>query len=143
MRTVPGGVIAAALLFFSLAAYLVFSAALVAFGVVSFTAGAWLLGGLETMGPVIYGIGAVVAAVIGWGLLRRQNWARHLGTLAAGVVFVLSIPTISGAVAYSQVPAIVREGVKIIVCVVLFRALNTGESAAWFAQRNGGSHASE
>jgi hypothetical protein len=41
----------------------------------------------------------------------------------AGVVFVLAIPIISGAVAYSSIAVIAREGLKIIVCVVLFRYL--------------------
>jgi undecaprenyl pyrophosphate phosphatase UppP len=58
-----------------------------------------------------------------------------VATVAAGFVFVLAIPTISGAVAYSQVSAIAREGVKIIVCVMLFRYLNTGDHAEAFRSR--------
>jgi len=131
----PRGVIIAALLFFALAAYLLISALLIAVQVVSFTTGAWLLGGMETMGPVIYVLVAIVAALIGWGLLRLHNWARHLASVAAGVMFVLIIPTISSAVAYSRVPAIAREALKIIVCVVLFRYLNTGAVASAFADR--------
>lgn len=129
----PAGITTAALLFFALAAYLLISALLIAVQVVSFTSGAWLLGGMETMGPLIYLLVAGVAALIGWGLLRLHNWARHLASVAAGAVFVLSIPTISGAVAYSQVLAIVREGLKLIVCVVLFRYLNTGAVSSAFA----------
>jgi hypothetical protein len=130
----PPGITIAAVLFFALAVYLLASALLVALHVVAFTTAAWLLGGLETMGPVIYLVVALVAALIGWGLLRLHTWARHLASVAAGVVFVLSIPTISGAVAYSQVPVIAREGLKIIFCVVLFRYLNTGPVAAAFAE---------
>jgi hypothetical protein len=115
--------IAAAVVFFALAAYLLFAALLVFVGVLSFTTAAWLLGGLETMGPVIYVLFAAFAALIGWGLVRRQPWARHLATIVAGVVFVLAIPIISGAVAYSSIAVIAREGLKIIVCVVLFRYL--------------------
>jgi hypothetical protein len=131
----PPGVTTAALLFFALAAYLLLSALLIAVQVVSFTTGAWLLGGMETMGPVIYLLVAIVAALIGWGLLRLHNWARHLASVAAGVLFVLTIPTISSAVAYSHVPAIAREGLKIIACVVVFRYLNTAAVAQAFADR--------
>ena len=135
-QSTPRGVIAVAVVFFALAGYLVVTAALIALGIVAFTAGAWLLGGLETMGPLIHIIAAIIAAIIGWGLLRLKNWARHLATIVAGVVFVLSIPIISGAVAYSQIPAIAREGLKVIVCVVLFRYLNTGQTATAFTRAN-------
>jgi len=116
--------IAAAVLFFAIAVYLLTAALLVYAGVLSFTTAAWLLGGMETMGPLIYLVFAAVAALIGWGVLRGKAWARHLATVVTGVVFVLAIPTISGAVAYSSIAVIAREGVKIIVCVVLFRYLN-------------------
>jgi hypothetical protein len=63
-----------------------------------------------------------------------KGWARHLASVAVGVVFVLTIPTISSAVAYSQTAIIAREGLKIIVCVVLFRYLNVGDTADAFAK---------
>lgn len=132
----PRGLIACVLLFWALAVYLLGAALLVGWGAVAFTIGAWLLGGMETMGPTIYVIVALVAIVIGTGLLLMKNWARHLANVAAGVVFVLTIPTISSAVAYSQTASIVREGVKIIVCVVLFRYLNVRETAEAFADSN-------
>ena len=132
-RLAPAGVIAAAWVFFVAAAYLSLSAVLIYFGMIAFTAGAWLLGGMETMGPVLYVLSGGVAGVIGWGLLRLKSWARHLASVVAVVVFVFTIPTISGAVAYSQVAAIAREGLKIIGCVVLFRYLNTGAGAAAFS----------
>jgi hypothetical protein len=128
----PRGVVAAALLFLLLAAYLLTCALLVQFGIVSFTTAASLLGGMETMGPLIYVGAAAVAAAIGIGLIRMQGWARHLASVATGVVFVLAIPTISGAVAYSRISAIAREGAKIIVCVIIFRYLNTGEVSRHF-----------
>src|SRR5690242_20851256 len=99
----PRGVIASALVFLGLGAYLVIAAVLIFFGLVSFTTGSWLLGGMETMGPVLYVLIASVAITIGGGLLRLRNWARRVASIAAGVVFVLSIPIISGAVAYSQI----------------------------------------
>lgn len=136
-REKPRGVVAAALLFLLLAAYLVACAVLVQFGVVSFTTAAWLLGGVETMGPVIYAATAVVAAVIGIGLMRMQGWARHLASVAAGVVFLLAIPTISSAVAYSRVLGIAREGAKIIVCVIIFRYLNTNDVSRRFGKQSG------
>jgi Na+-transporting NADH:ubiquinone oxidoreductase subunit NqrB len=128
----PRGVIACALLFWAVGAYLLATALLVGVGAAPFTTGAWLLGGMETMGPGIYVIVALVAITIGAGLLYTQNWARHLASVAAGVVFVLTIPTISSAVAYSRTPAIVREGLKIIVCVVLFRYLTLRETTEAF-----------
>lgn len=130
----PRGVIASALLFFALGAYLLGAALLVGVGAAPFTTGAWLLGGTETMGPGIYVIVALVAVAIGTGLLFMKGWARHLASVAVGVVFVLTIPTISSAVAYSQTAIIAREGLKIIVCVALFRYLNVGDTAETFAK---------
>jgi hypothetical protein len=132
----PRGLIACALLFWALGVYLLVAALLVAAGAVAFTIGAWLLGGMETMGATIYVIVALIAILIGAGLLLMKSWARHLASVAAGVVFVLTIPTISSAVAYSQTASIVREGLKIIVCVVLFRYLNVRETAEAFADSN-------
>jgi hypothetical protein len=134
-RSAPRGVAVCAMTFCALGIYLGVSALLVYLEVAPFTTGAWLLGGMETMGAVIYVLAGMVALVVGFGLWRLHGWARHLATVIAGVVFVLTIPTISAAVASSQPFVLMREGLKIIACVVLFRYLNTGDAAAAFQAR--------
>lgn len=119
----PAGVVAAAGVFALLGVYLLVCAALITTGKASFTVGAWLLGGVETMGAGIYGATAVFAFVLAAGLFAMKNWARNVGLVVCGLVFFLTIPTISGAVAYVRVGGVVREGIKLIVCVVVFRYL--------------------
>ena len=60
-------------------------------------AGASLLGGLELAGPYMFLLVSAIAALIGWGLLRMQNWARRTAILAAFPGFVMLIPSVSAA----------------------------------------------
>jgi hypothetical protein len=95
----PNGVTAIAILFLSVAAYLgvIGGLMLASPGTVSISAGAPLLGGLELAGPFMFLLMAAVAALIGWGLLRMNNWARRLAIVAALAGCVLLIPNVSAA----------------------------------------------
>ena len=95
----PTGVTAIAILFLLVAAYLsvIGGFMLVSPGSVSMSAGAPLLGGLELAGPFMFLLIATVAALIGWGLLRMNNWARRVAIVAALAGCVLLIPSVSAA----------------------------------------------
>ena len=95
----PTDVTAIAILFFLVAAYLVVIGGLMlaAPGTVSMSAGAPLLGGLELAGPFMFLLVAAVAGLIGWGLLRMNNWARRVAIVAALAGCVLLIPSVSAA----------------------------------------------
>jgi hypothetical protein len=116
----PTGVTYIANLFFLTAAYLgvVGATMLVSPGAISMAAGAPLLGGLELAGPYMFLLVAGVAVVIGWGLLRMQNWARRLAILVAFAGFVMLIPAVSAA-AIDFRWSLVTGGLGIIVRVVV------------------------
>src|ERR1700742_3547424 len=90
----PTGVTAIAILFLLVAADLgvISGLMLISPGTVSMSAGAPLLGGLELAGPFMFLLVAAVAALIGWGLLRMNNWARWVAIAAALAGCVLLIP---------------------------------------------------
>jgi hypothetical protein len=67
-------------------------------GTISMSAGTDLLGGLETAGPYMFLLIAVVAAAIGSGILRLHNWARRLAILVAMLGMVSLLPPVSSAV---------------------------------------------
>jgi hypothetical protein len=95
----PTGVTGIAILFLLVAAYLGVIGALMLFlpGAVSMSTGAPLLGGLELAGPFMFLLIAGVAALIGWGLLHMNNWARRVAIAAALAGCVLLVPSVSAA----------------------------------------------
>jgi hypothetical protein len=116
----PTGVTSIAIIFFLTAIYLggIGGLMLVSPGTVSMAAGASLLGGLELAGPYMFLLIAGVAALIGWGLLRMQSWARRLTILVAFAGFVMLIPSVSAA-AVDFRWSLVTGGLGIIVRVVV------------------------
>jgi hypothetical protein len=120
---------------FALAAYLAVNGLLVMLGVLSFASGAYLLGGLETMGPLIYIIVAVAVAVLGLGLLRGWRWSRRLAVIASGLLIAGAVMPVSAAVVYSQILGIIVHGVKIILAIVIIRYLLQPEMVEWFGRR--------
>jgi hypothetical protein len=96
----PTGITAIAILFFLAAVYLCATGGvmLVWPGAVSMAAGAPLLGGLELAGPYMFLLVAAVGALVGWGLLRLNNWARRAAILACFAGFVMLVPSVSAAV---------------------------------------------
>jgi hypothetical protein len=82
--------------------------------------GAFLVGGeMETAGPVLFLLVSIVFFVAAAGLWRGKNWARHLAVGLAFIGVVQTIPAISSAVGDGRIPSIIREGLQIIVRVMI------------------------
>jgi hypothetical protein len=112
----PTGVTAIAILFFLAAAYLwaVGVVMLVLPGAASMTWGAPLLHGLELAGPFMFLLVGAVGALIAWGLLRLNNWARRGATIAAVVGVIMLVPSVSAAAVDFHWP-LLWSGLGIIV----------------------------
>jgi hypothetical protein len=97
----PAGVTAIAILFLLAAAYLcgVGATMLVSPGTLSMRIGAPLLHGLELAGPYMFLLVGTVAALIGWGLLRLNNWARRAALVATLLGVAMLVPSVSAAAA--------------------------------------------
>lgn len=135
-RVRPEGVRTLGLGCFGLAAYVAINGLLVVLGVVSFASGEYLLGGLETMGPLIYFIVAAVLAALGFALLRGWRWSRRVAVMAAGLLIASAAMPVSAAVVYSHIFGIVVHGAKIILAIVIIRYLLQPEVVEWFALRS-------
>lgn len=95
----PAGVTAIAILFLLVSAYLcgVGATMLVSPGTLSMGIGAPLLHGLELAGPYMFLLVGTVAALIGWGLLRLNNWARRAALVASLLGVAMLVPSVSAA----------------------------------------------
>jgi len=116
----PAGVTAIAILVLLVAAYLgvIGGLMLTSPGTVSMSTGAPLLGGLELSGPFMFLLMAAVAVLIGWGLLRMNNWARRIAIAAALAGCVLLIPSVSAAAIDLRLP-LLWGGLGIMVRVIV------------------------
>lgn len=112
-----------AIALFAIGLYLGCCGVLVMRGDIPLASGAVLLGGLETMGPAAFVIGACAALFTGYGLLKLQPWARRVTIVFAAALLVMSIPSASSAVADFRLAAVVRDGLKIIAAVIIMRYL--------------------
>ena len=117
----PVGVTAIAALFLLSAAYLAGLGAgmLIAPGTLSMRLGAPLLFGLELAGPYMFLLFAVVGALIGWGLLLLNNFARRAAAIVAALGVVMLVPSVSGSVITLSVPGLIWGGLGVIVRVVI------------------------
>ena len=113
----PTGVTAIAALSFVLSAYLCALGfiMLASPGSISLAAGAPLLGGLETAGPYMFLLVGAFGALVGWGLLRLNNWARRVAIMLGFAGMVLLIPSVSSAVVGIHTSTLVWGGLGIIV----------------------------
>ena len=99
------------------------------------SSGAVLIGGgLEQLGPIAFILYAVLLLALAAGLARRWNWARRATVLLAVVGVALVVPAISSAVMDSRILAIAREGLQIIVRVIVVFYLNQEPVKEWFLQ---------
>ncbi len=117
----PAGVTAIAAIVLLAAVYLlaVGLIMLLSPGSVSLALGAPLLGGLETAGPYMFLLMGPFAALVGWGLLRLNNWARRVAIIVAMIGGVLLVPSVSAAVAGVHTAALMRGGLGIVVRVAV------------------------
>jgi multidrug transporter EmrE-like cation transporter len=118
--SIPTGVISVAIVFFLAGAYLCMIGVfmLVSPGAVSMALGAPLLSGLELAGPYMFLLTAGVGALIGWGLLRLNNWARRAAIVVGFVGVVMLVPAVSAA-AVDFHASLLWGGLGIIVRVMI------------------------
>lgn len=117
----PAGVTAIAILFFVCAGYLSVLGLLMLFGPgsVSMSLGAPLLGGLELAGPYMFLLTGAICALIGFGLLRLNNWARRAAILVALIGVVMLVPTVSSAVIGFQFKSLIFGGLGVMLRVMV------------------------
>ena len=116
----PIGVTAIAILFFLAAAYLsvIGAVMLVSPGAVSMALGSPLLSGLELAGPYMFLLMGGAGALIGWGLLRLNNWARRAAIVVGFIGVVMLVPGVSAA-AVDFRASLLWGGLGIIVRVMI------------------------
>jgi hypothetical protein len=117
----PAGVSAIAILFFACAGYLCILGLLMLFSVgrVSMSLGAPLLGGLELAGPYMFLLTGAICALIGFGLLRLNNWARRAAIVIALIGVIMLVPTVSSAVIGFQIKLLVFGGLGVMLRVMV------------------------
>jgi hypothetical protein len=117
----PVGVTAIATLFLLSAAYLAGLGAIIlaAPGTVSMMLGAPLLFDLTLAGPYMFLVFATVGALIGWGLLRLNNFARRSAAIAAMFGVVLLVPSVSASVITLSVKGLIWGGLAVVIRVII------------------------
>jgi multidrug transporter EmrE-like cation transporter len=118
--SIPAGVAAIAIAFFLASVYLgsIGLIMLASPGTASMALGAPLLGGLELAGPYMFLLTAGIGALIGWGLLRLNNWARRAAIVVAFVGVVMLVPTVSAAAVDLRL-SLIWSGLGIMVRVMI------------------------
>jgi hypothetical protein len=117
----PTGVTVISVLFFAVSAYLIAigGAMLLSPGSVGMRLGAPLLGGLELAGPYMFLLTGGVAALLGFGLLALNNWARRAAALVAIAGVVMLVPSVSAAVVTFHGSALVWGGLGVMLRVAV------------------------
>jgi len=134
--TRPAGVTAIVVLCVATALASLAVALLTAMGRSSLSSGAFLLGGgFEQLGPIAFVLYAAMLFLLGVALWRRWRFARQTTVLVAIIGVALAVPAISSAVTDSRLFAIAREGVQIIVRVMIVFYMSQEPIKDWFAQR--------
>ncbi|HTR26235.1 MAG TPA: hypothetical protein VMI10_19840 [Terriglobales bacterium] len=101
-------------------------------GAISMTAGAPLLFGLELAGPYMFLLTALCAVAVAFGLLRRNNIARHTATLIAIAGIAMLVPPVSAATVTANAKLLATSGLGIIVRVIVAWYLSRREAAEEF-----------
>lgn len=131
----PGGVKAIVALCVIVAVTALTFAILLVAGRIPLSAGAFLIGGgLEQLGPIAFVIYAAVLFLLAVALWKRWRWSRRVAILLAVIGVVLAAPAISSAVMDSRIFAVVREGVQIMVRVMIVFYLSQEPVKEWFAR---------
>lgn len=129
----PAGVTVIAVVFLLSATYLLVLglARLVAPESVWLSLGAPLLHGLEISGPYMFLVVAVVAGLVGIGLLRLKNLARRAGIVLAVAGVVLLIPKVSADAAELS-PRLLFAGFAVMIRVAIVWYLWQSSTAEQF-----------
>lgn len=132
----PAGVVAIAGLFAIAGVAAIGFAGLTEAQAVPLSSGAFLIGGgLEQLGPVAFLLYAALMVLLAVALWRRWRWARRVAILVAVIGIAMAVPGLSSAVMDSRIVAIAREGLQIIVRVVVVYYLSQEPVKDWFAER--------
>lgn len=131
-RERPPGVTVIAVAVLLASAYLAVLAALVAGGRAPLMRGAYLLEGLELLGPAVFAAAAILALGAGAGLLLLRNWARRLTLLLIVALAAGAVPAVSSAVIDFRFQTLAREGIKVIGGVVAWFYLSQPDTRAAF-----------
>jgi hypothetical protein len=132
----PAGVTAIAALCAIVAVGALTFAELLTVHAIPLSSGAFLIGGgLEQLGPIAFLLYAAIMIVLTVALWRRWRWARRVAVLAAVVGIVMAVPGLSSAVMDSRIFAIAREGLQIMVRVIVVYYLSQEPVKDWFAAR--------
>jgi hypothetical protein len=112
-------------------------AVFIAMGRIALSGGAFLLGGgMEQLGPIAFLLYAALLIVLAIALWRRWRFARQATLLVAILGVGLAVPAISSAVMDSRLFAIVREGLQIMVRVVIVFYLTQEPTKDWFERHS-------
>jgi len=114
------------------ATFLVVTGLLTTFAIVPLRSGAFLLEGLELMGPVIFFLAAAAATAIGVALMLRWPGARRLAILLFALFGLAAIPSISSAIGEFRWFVIASEGVKLLSSVLVIFYLMQPEVVTYF-----------
>ena len=117
----PTGVTTIAIIFFAAAVYLAVLGTLMLLspGTVGMRLGAPFLHGLELAGPYMFLLCGAIAALIAWGLLRLNNWARRAAAIAALLGIVFLVPSVSSAVISFHTEALFWGALGVITHVII------------------------
>ncbi|HZD31775.1 MAG TPA: hypothetical protein VE779_08940 [Candidatus Angelobacter sp.] len=130
----PNGVKGVSLLGVGLACAALLYAVLIAAGQTPLSAGAWLLGGgFEQLGALAFLLYAALLVLLAAAVWFRWRLARRATMLLAVAGIAFAVPAISSAVADARVFAIAREGLQIIVRVLIVFYLSQEPVKDWFA----------
>jgi hypothetical protein len=101
----------------------------------SFRAGAQLLAGFETAGPLAFLIGAAAYALVAYGLWTLRNWARYGAIAVAALQAALALPKVSeNALARNFLPLVIT-GFPMMVAAALIFYLAKPSTIARFQQK--------
>jgi hypothetical protein len=133
----PPGVVAIVVLCFIAGVTSLVFAVLIGSGRVPLSWGAFLLGGgLEQLGFLAFLLYAALLFLLALALWRRMRFARQATLLVAIIGIGMAVPAISSAVTDSRVFAIAREGLQIIIRVMIVFYLSQEPVKDWFAHRS-------
>jgi hypothetical protein len=114
------------------AAFLVITGVLTTLDLAPLRSGAYVLEGLELLGPVIFFLAAGTTTAIGFALLGRWPAARRLAILLFALIGFAAIPSISSAVTEFRWFVIVTEGAKLLSSVLVIFYLMQPYVVAYF-----------
>jgi hypothetical protein len=132
----PNGVIGISAVCVVLAAISILYALLLGSGRIPLSDAAWLLGGgLEQRGPIALVLYSALLIGLAIGLWKRRRSAARATILTAIAGIALAVPAMSSAVADARLFAIAREGLQIMVRVLVVFYLSQEPVKEWFANR--------